>query len=115
MPARLMTASSAAPGVIPVLQLPGVSQSPPAALIHVTLEGKVRSSRHSSQSRGVPLGRGARRQIGARAGRWKADLRKRSQEVKNMVVTLHFRGCPWYNENAIAFGARRPSAGAVPV
>src|ERR1700722_3822491 len=40
-----MTASSPAPGTLLVLQLPRVSQSPPAALIQFTVAGWMRSSR----------------------------------------------------------------------
>src|SRR5581483_11774988 len=50
-PGILMVTSSAAVGTAPVLQLPGVSQSPLAGLTHMTAAGNVRSSSASSCKR----------------------------------------------------------------
>ena len=48
LPRAGIVAASVAPGTIPPIQLPGVSQSPPPGFIHVIVAGAIR---HSSLSR----------------------------------------------------------------
>jgi hypothetical protein len=54
MPGMLMTTSSFTPGKTPALQLLAVSQSPPAGLIHETVDGSVLSSNPSKNNRLPP-------------------------------------------------------------
>ncbi len=63
MPGSLMTTSSDDPGNAPVLQLDGVSQSPPLRLVQVTVESSVRSSSWLSAGR-KPGRRYTRRRMG---------------------------------------------------
>src|SRR6266404_5683059 len=111
-----MIASSVAVGTRLASQLLGVSQSPPAALVQVTVEGSARSSRRSTNNWcAVFLLPEARKRFRWCWAHWVPGFRKRSNECNDMVRDLLFGGGLRYNANAIAVGAqteRRSDAAA---
>src|SRR5438445_726987 len=101
-----MTASSAAPGTVPPLQLLGVPQSPPAGLTQVIVAGTVRSSSASSRSR-----RGGAFRMGRRgAVRVRAALSGRSQ-VATVIERSPSVGGPRYSGDDGATGAQTERRG----
>src|SRR5262245_50013688 len=102
-----ITTSSADSGSAPVLQLPGVSQSPPAALVQVIVASSMRSSSGSSIKRDQPLADRGRLRLRDLVRR---PIGFRSHNGNFMTDLLPRRG-PRSNESAIP-GARKTSAGA---